>query len=74
MNCTLRYVSGYRKGQPCPYRASEIINLDYSPGPFLVCGYHARGFGSNVRYPLHWNLTWIRKMQMDFTEALGASE
>lgn len=66
MTCRLAYVTGYRKGEPCPYRASEIVLLDYSPGPFLVCGYHARAYAPGVRYPLHWNLTWIRKMQRDF--------
>lgn len=41
MKCTARYVSGYRRGQACPYDASEIIG---APEPFFVCGYHARAY------------------------------
>ncbi len=61
--CALPYVTGYRKGQPCPYEASAIIALDYSDAPFYVCGYHARAYGKGVIYPLFWSLETVRRFQ-----------
>lgn len=63
--CEDVYVSGYRAGKPCPYRASAIVNSQFG-APYRVCGYHARGYSPTIVYPLHWNLTWIRRMQRDF--------
>jgi hypothetical protein len=62
--CTHRYVSGFRRGLPCPYRASAIVNLAHA-APFLVCGYHAKAYTADVTYPLDWSLDRIRRWQMD---------
>jgi hypothetical protein len=62
--CTQRYVSGFRLGQPCPYRASAIVNLAYA-APFLVCGYHAKTYTADAIYPLDWSLARIRRWRLD---------
>ena len=59
--CSGVYVDGYRRGQPCPYRASAIV--DVGPAPFRVCGYHARAYAPRVVYPLSWSLAEIRRWQ-----------
>jgi hypothetical protein len=61
MMCASRYQAGYRRGQPCPYRAAAIIA---SGGLFSVCGYHARAYAPRVVYPLDWNLERIRAWRL----------
>lgn len=65
--CSSQYVSGYRRGQPCPYRASAIVLVWF---PFLVCGYHARAYADELVYPLDWNLARIRAWQLGNIRAL----
>jgi hypothetical protein len=72
MQCQKSYVSGYRAGTACPYKASEVIaTAVYS---LQVCGYHARQFHPDVRYPLTFNLTRIRAWQIDNLARLAESD
>jgi hypothetical protein len=68
--CSHHYVTGYRKGQPCPYEASAIVALSYSDAPFYVCGYHARAYGPTVVYPMFWSLATVRRFQNANLDAL----
>lgn len=64
--CDGWYVSGHRVGDPCPYKATTIIDLRRER-PIRVCGYHARAYTANVRYPMGWSqeVIWrvLRRMQ-----------
>jgi hypothetical protein len=61
--CDGKYVSGDRWGQPCPYRATVLVNLEYA-APFRVCGYHARQYHPDVLYPMDWSLARIREWRL----------
>jgi hypothetical protein len=67
--CDHFYVAGNRRGQPCPYKAANIIAV---PGGDLhyACGYHARAYTQRVVYPLAWSLETIRRFQLANLDAL----
>jgi hypothetical protein len=62
--CSLVYVGGHRRGQPCPYRASAIVNVSVYR-PFRVCGYHARAYAPEVVYPLVGSLARVRRVERE---------
>lgn len=69
--CIARYVRGTYAGDPCRFRASVIINpRTRGLPPFRVCGYHARAYTADVRYPMSWNLSQIRRFQWSNVEAI----
>jgi len=60
--CVETYVSGWKRGKPCRFRASAIVKI--GGRTFTVCGYHARQYSSSVVYPFDWNLQRIRHWQV----------
>lgn len=70
MWCEHHYVSGYKRGNSCRFRASAILCVGSRPS--LICGYHARGYTPTVIYPLDWNLARIRAWQVENIDRLSA--
>lgn len=62
--CSQTYVSGRKRGEVCPYRASEVVVPRDVYRPFLVCGYHARAYGPSIRYALNWSLEEVRRWRL----------
>jgi hypothetical protein len=71
--CASDYVSGYRQGKPCPYRASHVVVPRTETSPWLVCGYHARAYSPGILYPLNWSLAEIRRWQRMNLDAFVAA-
>jgi hypothetical protein len=70
--CEESYVTGHRRGEECPYKATNII-----AGPEVAsysCGYHARAYAPRVVYPLEWSLETIRRFQRSNLDALLGGE
>ena len=73
MKCEDRYVRGPRQGEPCPYESSEVV-APAAGEPFVVCGYHARAYMPERRYPLWCSLERIRAWRMENIDAIGLRE
>ena len=69
--CAETYVSGFRRGRPCPYRATTIIATE---PPRYACGYHARAYAASVVYPLFWSLALIRRWRLGNLERLAETK
>ena len=62
MKCEERVQTGPRAGDDCGFAVSEVIATQAYT--LQVCGYHARQFTPDVRYPLTFNLARIRAWQI----------
>lgn len=63
MTCEETVMTGPRAGEACGFAVSEAIAT--AAYTLQVCGYHARAYTADVRYPLTWNLARIRAWQLE---------